>query len=255
VIATARGLAILAGIAALLVAVLLIASPRDARPIDRSLVPGFDPTKVSALSVSQGHAAPIAISRVGSEWRIEHPPGVADPAAIDAIFTALRGGRWHRRASARAAGITKGTSPHGPRGLTFDGTTLSVGSTVPGTGQTWIVRESSRGQDAVLVDSWIATALTPTALALRVRHPIECGSATSITATTPDGAVRIEGARLVEPRALWLDERMLRALGDACAQIEIVSLDGRVGGAPGLTIAADGSKLSQSGTCTDNRHV
>lgn len=262
-IASARGLAILGGIAVALLAVLLLAGSRARAPVDRSLLPGFDAARVTALVVSAGDRA-HALTRAGSGWQVD---GVAaDPATVDAIFTALRGARWHRRASRATAGVDLGgagdsSQPAARRSLRVGGTTFTIGAELRGTGQTWLVRSTSRGDEALLVDSWVATALTPTILALRVRHPLDCAGANLITATpdgnaTGQGTVKIEGRRLVEPHALWLDEHVLSALADACARVEIVALadQGSMRStAPGLRIAADASTLAETGTCEGGR--
>lgn len=247
-IATARGLAMLAAIALALAVALLVTGRGSVDAVDRAVVPGFDASKVSELEVRHGSTT-TRLRRAGDDWRIEDPPGIADPATVDAIITALRGGRWHRHAKATAIG---GTGEGQARGqIRVNGTTLVIGPSLPGTGQTWIVR----GDEALLVDSWVANALVPDPLELRVRHPLDCTAATAITATTSDGSVRIENGRLVEPKPLWLDERWLRALADACAQIEIRSLDGRAGPPGDLQITANGNRLVQTGTCTDPRYA
>lgn len=254
-IATARGLAVLAALAVALAVALLATGRRDEPEVaERALVPGFDASKVLAITISYGHLS-ITIERAGDVWYIADHTGrtkpVANPATVDAIFTALRGGRWHRRADAQAPGIRYEHSPHGPSGIRFDGTELWIGRRLPGTGQTWIVR----GKDALLVDSWVAHALVPDPLELRIRHPLDCAAASTITATTPDGKVQIENGRLVEPKAMWLDERWLRALGDACAQIEIESIDGRPGAQDGLQITADDATLVETGSCYERRYA
>lgn len=242
-IATTRGLAILAAVAAALLVALVVAGPRSHRAVDRSLVPGLDTSRVAELVFTRG-AQTIRITRAGNEWRWQDPPGLADPVAIDAVLTALRGGRWHRRAAAKVAG-----SPRAQ--LSVDGTSLGIGAPLAGSEQTWIVR----GDDAVLVDTWVATALAPEPLALRQRHPLDCTAATSITATLPSGTVKVEATRLVEPRALWIDERWLEWLYDACAKIEIVALEPGVRAAQaGLRIRTDGGgELTQVGACDRDR--
>jgi hypothetical protein len=252
VIATTRGLAILAGIAALLVAVLLLASPREAGPTDRSLVPGFDAANVNEIVIARGDVR-VRLVRVEQRWEFaatagdHHGATVADPAAIDAIFTALRGGRWHRRAAASAAGAASG------RSITFGGTTLAIGAALPGTGQTWIVR----GGDALLVDSWVATALSPEPLALHTRQALDCAAGGSLRARTLDGRdVAIEGGRLVAPRGMWLDEGWLARLATACAAVEIVALPDprtKIDSRDGANIAANGTTLRRVGTCEQGR--
>lgn len=251
-IASVRGLAVLAAIAGALLVLLLVAGPRVDGPVDRSLLPGFDAEKITSISFRHGQAS-SQIDRAGDTWRIAKPPGIANPATVDAVFTALRGGRWHRRGPTSQAGVP--ADPDASAGITVGDTSFAIGKELPGTGQTWIVRRDSGGSDALLVDSWVANALTPSPLELRVLHPFECASATTITATTPDGSMRIEQGRLVEPRQLWLDERLLRALADACANVEIRSLDGRPSAPEVLRIAADARTLVQSGSCTDRRYA
>ncbi len=251
-IASARGLAILAAVAGALLVILLVAGPRDDGPVDRSLLPGFDADKVTSISFQHGQLS-SRIDRAGDTWRIAQPPGIANPATVDAVFTALRGGRWHRRGPASQADVP--AESRASTGITVGSTSFSIGKELPGTGQTWIVRRDRHGSDALLVDSWVANALTPSPLELRVLHPFECGPATTITATTPDGSLRIEHGRLVEPTQLWLDERLLRALADACANLEIRSLDGHPDAQQALRIAADARTLVQSGSCDDPRLV
>src|SRR4029079_1709338 len=107
----------------------------------------------------------IRITRAGTQWRWQQPPGLADPTTIDAVLTALRGGRWHRRAEAKVAGTPRAR-------LAVDGTLLGIGAPLAGTEQTWLVR----GDDALLVDTWVANAFAPEPLALRLRHPLDCTS-------------------------------------------------------------------------------
>jgi hypothetical protein len=241
VIATRRGLAVLAALAVALLLAALLAGPRQHGPVDRSLVPGIAADQVTELVFARGGVA-IRIARSGGTWRWQDPPGLAEPAAIDAALTALRGGRWHRRADAAVAGTPRAQ-------LTVEGTTLGIGRELPGTGQTWLVR----GRDALLVDSWIASALAPEPLALRLRHPLACAAAAStpITASTAAGTLRIEGARIV-PRGLWLDDQWLASLADACAAVEIVALGPGQRTAAGLHVAATG-ELTEVGTCEGGR--
>lgn len=242
-IASGRGLAVLAAIAVALLVLVLVSGPRGTEPADRSLVPGFDADRVVELQFRHGDQR-FVVRRAGDEWRIPSSNAVADPAAVDAVFTALRGGRWHRRASRGVAGATRAT-------LVVGGTTFDVGVELPGTGQTWLVRD---GSEALLVDSWIAAALSRDELAMRERHPLDCASASAITAVTAAGTLRIEGSRLVEPRPMWLDDGWLASLADACARVEIRSLAGKRTGTPGLRVVANG-ELMRVGTCTDRSQV
>jgi hypothetical protein len=253
VIATLRGLAILGGIALALLALLVVLALRGPKHevVDRSLWPGFDSTKVTTISISHGAPA-SALELVGNEWRIVDSTALAAPSTVDALFTALRGGRWHRAAPVTDARMPK--HPHGPRTVSIGAVSFSIGSAVQGTGQTWIVRSMPDRRDvALLVDDWIATALSPDPLELRVRQPLDCTGARQIEASISGQTIRIEHGRLAEPRSLWLDDGFLAQLAAACAHVEIVALDGRPAGAPGLRINVDGRTLTQTGTCHDTR--
>ncbi|HEY5946691.1 MAG TPA: hypothetical protein VIV40_14410, partial [Kofleriaceae bacterium] len=242
-IATTRGLIVLAALAAVLLVVVLVGGPRRSGPVDHSIAPGFDEKQVTAIDFGRGQPAADHVRRVGNDWRIDDHT-LADPAVIDAVFTALRGGRWHRRTNRSA--IDKLRVEHGRPSITVGRLTLEIGPHLAGTDQTWIFR----GDDALLVDNWVANALVPDPLALRLRHPIDCASAKVITATTIDGAIRIEGTRLVEPRALWIDDRWMRWLTEACANLEIVSLDGHADGRKGLHIVGSG-EVTEVGGCAN----
>jgi hypothetical protein len=248
VIATTRGLAVLAAVAAALLVASLVGNGTQSWPANHLLVEGFDDSKVNAFTISGG-APGIQLKRVGSQWRIDDGTAVADDAAIDAIFTALRAGRWHRRADRKS--IATAFEPHGPAKISINGIEIAIGPRVPGLAQTWVLRDN----DAFLVDSWVADALVPDLMALRAKHPLDCASAPSIVATTAAGTVRIEGTQLIEPQRTWLDERWLRALGEACGRVEIRGIDGHAVGAPVMTIVAGDSELEQAGICNDKRWV
>src|SRR5690606_9890559 len=55
-IASVRGLAVLAAIAGALLVLLLVAGPRVDGPVDRSLLPGFDAEKITSISFRHGQA-------------------------------------------------------------------------------------------------------------------------------------------------------------------------------------------------------
>jgi hypothetical protein len=72
----------------------------------------------------------------------------------------------------------------------------------------------------------------------------------------PDASVRIAGNHLLQPRDMWLDEHALRALGDACAAIETLPIDGQRDNKPGLRVtvaSAEPGELIQVGTCASGR--
>ncbi len=155
-----RGLLVLGGFATLLLVVAIF--DREPAPVDRAILPGFDATKLAELDWKLGDRE-IQLHRSGDRWRWVEPPGLADPDAIDRLITALRGGRWQRRAGVAAAGALRGE-------LALSGaTTIGIGQPLAGTEQAWLVVNG----EALLVDGWIANALAPDPLALRVRHPLD----------------------------------------------------------------------------------
>lgn len=252
-IATTRGLAILAAIAValLLGSVLADRSERSGTvgtsPAAYLLVPGFDEKQVAEIHIAWAGGARDTVRRVGEQWRIDERT-LADPATIDAIFTALRGARFHRRAPRTE--IREPREPHGPSNITLGSVRFSVGPSIDGLEQTWLVR----GDEAFLVDDWVVRALVPDPLALRVRHPIECGSARTITATTTKGRLRIEGRRVVEPYAMWIGEDWWKGIAAACVAIELRSLDGQADGRQGLHVVADG-EVTEAGRCYEQQHT
>lgn len=246
-IATTRGLVVLAVLAAtlLLGSVLADRSQRPraggTSPAAYLLVPDFDEKQVTEIHIAWAGGARESIRRVGEQWRIDERT-LADPATIDAIFAALRGARFHRRAP--RSEIREPREPRGPSNIALGSLRFSIGPSIDGLQQTWLVREG----EAFLVDDWVVRALVPDPLALRVRHPIECGSAQTITATTAKGRLRIEGRRVVEPYTMWISEDWWKAIAEACAAIELRSLDGRGDGRQGLHVVADG-ELTEAGGC------
>jgi hypothetical protein len=247
-IASLRGLAVLAGIAVLLFVAVLVAGGHTTAPVDHSIAPRFRAEQVTSILWGRGDLKGPGFTRKGDRWVDDH--GIpANPAAIDAIFTAFRGGRWHRT---RVAAPRDDREAHEDRWITVGDTTFSLGERLAGTGQVWL----RRGQEELLVDGWVASALFPGPLDLQIRTPLDCAAAKSITADIADGHARIEGARLLEPRVLWLDSRVLDWLYDACSRIEIVSLEDGKRTQRGLHIALAGgapAELTEVGTCTQGR--
>jgi hypothetical protein len=224
--------------ALILIVLSLVARPQRVSAVDRAVMPGFvDPSRITSIELVAGDVR-TSIKRVGNEWRFADSNAVVDPMALDALFTALRAGRWHRRASATDKLLGK------RQGITLAGTTFTLGVDLPGSGQRWIVR----GDDALLVDSWIANALVPDPFQLRVRHPLDCNAPT-LTATTSAGTLRIVDGHMIEPKSQWIDRAMLDYLADLCARLEIVSADGKRDGRRGLHVAAAG-ELRETGACS-----
>lgn len=272
-IATRRGLAVLAAIALVLAIVVALDARRRPASMDRSLAAGLAVDRITGLRWERPGGPGVALVREGERWRWRAPVAAdADPGAVASVLATLRAARWHRRAQASAAGAT-------PRALTIttdEGATrtLRFGQPLEGAEQAWIVD----GDHAVLVDRWIARALDPDDLvALAVRQPFaDAASAAVIDVGGTDG-VRLEGAprRRVRPSAVLVAPALARALEDALAALTIVTLvepapaaaaglPVEVGGLRGTVHDADGcggradlARLeSAMGTgCVDRRQV
>jgi hypothetical protein len=244
VIASLRGLAILAAIALVLAVVALAAAPRRTT-VDHTLVGSFDLSRVTAIRLRHNGQPDIQLARKpdGRAWEnaADHTP--VDPATIDAMFTALRGARWQRREEARVAWPYQGDIRlESERGVLV----LAEGRALA-TGQTWINLGAS--DHVLLVESWVAHALYPSPLELRVRHPF-AGAATATTFTS--GAVKIVGTRLLAPRTLWLDPSILDQLTSALAALEIVALPAEVPAVAMRELSYDGPQpntLGLVGSC------
>jgi hypothetical protein len=229
VIASLRGLIVLAIVAAILAMLVLVVGPARPSIVDRSVWTGDEPTE---LTVTNAGEAPIVLVKRGHEWRWRAPDIRADAATVDGILTALRA-KWHRSGAATG-------SRHGS--LRVGATTIEIGEPLAGTEQTWIVRDGR----ALLVDNWVARALVPSRLALRVREPL---------ANTPGAKVidvagiRLEGTHRVVPDSMWLDPDLVRTFHDAAAAVEIVALDRATREGPTFAIVVDGKRVERVGTC------
>jgi hypothetical protein len=223
-IAHRLGLAI-ALLVAVVLGVIVIVDRGERAPSSRALVTGLDTDKIVRLAWSRGGQPELVIERAGTAWRWTRPIAdvPADPAAIDAVLAALRGGRWHRRAEIARAGSLRIAlvATAGERSLK-----IGMGEGVPGAGQSWIAMDDH----AYLVDDWIARALAPAPLALRETRPLaEIASAQTIVIErlVPFAfAVRIEGTprKLVRPIELYLEPKLVDGLQRALAALTIVDV-------------------------------
>ncbi len=250
-IATVRGLAVLAGIAAVLAVLVVVCAPAERTVVDRALVPGFEAADVTELAVTRAPEPPVTLVLGPRGWIWKEPKGDAEPAAIDAMFSALRAGTWHRRGERSAAGPLRGelrvTSKSGPA------LQLGVGQDLAGTGQTWIVAADR----ALLVDTWVARALVPEAAALRLRHP--AAGAAAARAFSATGFV-LDGTQRRTPSELWVDPALRDALVEALVELQIVALP-PAGPRPGLDgpmrqVAFDGAAAGDVvrwGACAGTR--
>lgn len=250
-IASTRGIIALAAIAVVLALCLVLGGSGQPAAVDRSLVPGFDPAKITELSFARAGVADVVLRKTGDVWRWVSPEGAADPVTVDGVLTALRGAHWHRKAARRIAG--------GPRGkvrvvAAGSMTELEIAAAIEGGDQTWVLR----GDTAYLVDNWVATALLPEPLALRVRQPLAAAASAKAIASNALSSidVRVEGMRLVKPRAVWLDPARVDALVEAMTKVEIVALgpptlDPAARG--GITLEGPARQVTLAGTCSGTR--
>ncbi len=154
--ASLRGIAVLAAVAVLMLVAALTGGREEA--VDRALLPGVDIGSIRQLAWSRGKGADVVATRGSDGWSVDEAPADAD--TIDAVLTALRGGRWQRRADVDAAGEVVSQ-------LRVADVTIGIAQPLPGTDQQWVVA----GDHALLVDAWVARALDPPPLALHVRKP------------------------------------------------------------------------------------
>lgn len=231
VIASIRGLVVLAVVAVVLAAIVVIVGPARPTVIDRSVWSGAEPTELTITHVGE---PPVVLVKRGNEWRWREPDIRADGATVDGILTALRA-RWHRSGSASG-------QRHGS--LRVGATTFEIGEPLAGTEQTWIIRDGR----ALLVDNWIAKALVPSRLELRLRQPL----ANTLGAHVIEVAgVRLEGTHRLAPDPMWLDPEVVHELHDAAAAIEIVALEPGTRGGPTFAVVVDGKRVERVGTCGD----
>jgi hypothetical protein len=240
-IATWRGLAIAAAIAVVLAVIVAIdAALGEPGAVDRALIAGFDPARVTELIWERAGQPAIRAMRTGERWELRAPGAIpADAGAIGDVLATLRGARWHRRGAAAPPHATLTVVAGGERHV------LGIAAPIAGTEQSWIVADG-RG---TIVDSWVVRALDRDRLSLQIRQPLaEVAAARSIaiTGAPVGGDLLLEGVprRLVRPTALWLAPEAAHALDRALRDLTIVRIpDVPVAGpaaGPALSIAATG---------------
>lgn len=149
-IASWRGIAVLAAIAVALAALLVFDVTRSHGPADRRLV-HIDIAKVTELTWDGTH-----VVRSGNAWK--QGDAILDSGAVADVLNTLASATWHRH-----GGRMQGAH----HTLQVAGTTIQLGDELAGTAQTCLVVNGTR----LLVDTWVANALFPEPLALRVRFP------------------------------------------------------------------------------------
>jgi hypothetical protein len=243
-IASRLGLGIAIALAGILALVLVLTGPPARETADPALVPGFDPASVSELRWPTIRVTRDPRSPTG--WAIADPDAPAEARAIEDVLASIRGARWHRRGAAALAGrITQTLEVIAKSPLA-----IQIGAPL-GDEQQWLVI----GNRALLVDAWVARALSPDPLALRVRRPFaEAASAKSIRIESASGAaIAIAGSTLAEPVTLALAPAVLARLHAALADLEIAALPGTPPGPAGTTIRVDQVFVTERGACAAGR--
>lgn len=211
-----RAIAALALIGVALLIALLRAP--NAHPIDRTVVPGFDPATVRSLTWL-GPPERLIV-REGDHWKMMGQPLPIEPRYLADLLSSLRSARWHRRDAAARHRFRGGLELD--RGATA--TTIALGEPLAGTDQVWIAVDHG---EALLVDGWLAKFFAPSSIAMFAPAPFEdAGREASIEVVIGDDAVgqvvlqthpyRAAGA-LVEPE---LGDALVAAL----AGVQLVGL-------------------------------
>ncbi len=254
-IATRRGLSILLAILSVLVAVVGLDAGRGPRPpADRAVAPGLDIDGITELSWVRPGQPTVRLEHDHARWRWTAPGrAIADPRAVADVLAALRAARWHRSADAGMASpvhaelTVGGPSPR----------TIGIGEPLDGAEQAWLVV----GDRAVLVDRWVARALEPDPLSLRIRRPFEdAPAATAIAIRSRAVPVRLEGQprRLTEPPVGLVAPALADAVVRALAAIEIVRLPAHDAPAKdeiSIELAGERWTLSSSSGCGDDTQL
>jgi hypothetical protein len=257
VIASRRGLAVLAVLACVLLVVLVVDVVRRDAPRDRTLVPGFDESSVVRLGWTAHPVGPyLTLERAkGGSWRRTAPtPGAVEQTPVQSLLATLRGARWHRvkERDPREDSMAHLAIDHA-RGRIE----LWIGRAPVGDAQTWI----GIGDRSYLVDAWVTRALMPSPLDLAISAPL--AAIASAPAYTIDG-VRIEGSpRRLAPRAstspptspttagaFVLDPAFVGELERALADLVIDDLPrAPMGHGEVTTIEMPGTRVALGGPC------
>jgi hypothetical protein len=214
-IASRMGLWIAGAFAVGLALIVIFDVRRDHAPRSRELVPGLAVDNVHELAWPERG---IVLRRdAKGAWAWAEPAalaGPADPRTVGDLLAALRAARWHRRVDNGHIG--------GPAhdALVIDGgTRLALTAPVEHGGLVWLVRDGA----SYLIDAWVARALSPEPLALRVHVPFPDPS--SARELRLDG-VTLRGTprTLVEPVQLVIADPLVDALEHALGQLAVVAL-------------------------------
>jgi hypothetical protein len=260
VIATRRGLVVLAAIAIALLVVLVVDLARRTEPVERTLVPVFDEASVVRLGWTTHPVGPYltlerATSTKDAPWKRTAPaPGAVEQTPVKSLLATLRGARWHRvkERDPREDGVH----------LAVDRATtrleLWIGRPIEGGEQAWIGIDDR----SYLVDAWVARALVPSPIELAIRAPL--GGIASVDEYAIDG-MRIEGTprRVVRGEAtpptsapttpasgLVLDPAFVAELERTLAELVIEELPrAPMGHGEVITIEMAGTRVLLGGPC------
>jgi hypothetical protein len=237
VIGSLRGVAIAAVVAVALVIAVLVDGGRRGAAVDRAVVPGFDPDRVTGLAWQRPGQPAIRVVRAAGAWRLDAASAFAvDPGAIADVLAALRGARWHRRGAPTATHASLTITGSGPPRV------LGLGAPIAGASQAWIVA----GDRGLVVDGWLVRALDRDRLGLQVTRPlaeVERAGSVVIERAEPRAALRLEGTprRLVRPVALAVIAELTGELERALRGLTIVRLPVGVALGRGLAIRLTGT--------------
>lgn len=248
-ISTRLGVAIATAIAVVLAVLVVLTGGGSGAAVDRTLVPGFASDEVVALAW-RGEAGAVRVVRDPTSttgWTID-PRGAAHGGRIEDAFAALRGAKWQRRRAGAPPGGAAPVATLTVERRAGEPLVVVVHRAPDADEQRWL----SIGDRALLVDAWIARALAPAPVALRVGEPL-AGAPSASELRVPIGdrrfALRGTPRRIVEPFPLWLDPTIAHQLERALSALSVVALpDGAV--APGgAAITVDQLAATVGGPC------
>lgn len=247
-IATRRGLAVLALILGALGFVLAVDLWRRTGPTERTLVPGFDERSVVRLGWTAHPIGPyLTVERAaGAPWRRTAPtPGAVEQAPIASLLATLRGARWHRtRERDRKEEILALLEVDHAHGRLE----LWIGRPIEGSEQAWI----SIDDRSYLVDAWVTRSLVPSVLDLAITAPL--ATIASAPEYTVDGARLVHdlgtgNARLADP-PLVLDPAFVATLERTLAELVIDTLPAQAAvHGEAITIRMAGTTVALGGPC------
>ncbi|MEJ7598588.1 MAG: hypothetical protein WKG01_11825 [Kofleriaceae bacterium] len=134
--------------------------------------------------------------------------------------------------------------------MTLGPLAIQIGARL-GDEQQWLVI----GSHAYLVDAWVARALVPDPVTLRVRRPLATASAAKTIRIEPVAgrALVIAAGRLVEPIAMIPARPLLARLEAALELLEVAALPTVAAGPRGTRIVVDAFEIVEHDACAGGR--